>query len=76
MPVFGADMFRPIAQGAPPSYGRRPGHREDAFILDGELELQPLALVVGVDSYSVGNRSFSRDADILLFAPFLGFAAS
>jgi hypothetical protein len=51
MRVFGADRFGPFAQRAqwaPISYGCRPGHREDAVILDRELELQPLALVIGV----------------------------
>lgn len=38
MRVLGADNFRPAARGAQISYGGRPGHREDAFILDRELE--------------------------------------
>src|ERR1700674_2826962 len=45
-PVFGADPFRPFAQGAPIGYGRRPGHVEDAFILDREFELHPLAPIL------------------------------
>src|SRR5438874_7157559 len=45
---FGAHHFRPVAQRPPISYSRRPGHREDAWIVDRELELQPLPLVVRV----------------------------
>jgi len=41
--VFGADMFRPFNQRAAIRYGRRPGHRKGACILDRELELQVLA---------------------------------
>ena len=66
MPVFGADIFRPFAQGTPISYSRRPRHREGALILDRELELQSLTLIVGVDS-PLG------DAAVLFFAPFLRF---
>src|ERR1700704_6129883 len=47
--IFSADKVRPFAQGGPISNGRRPGHREDAWILDGKLELQHLAAVVGVE---------------------------
>src|SRR5258708_5946236 len=62
MRVFGADIFTsassaPIAdRGAPISYGRRPGHREDAFILDRELKLQVLAPIVGVAVGGGRNR--------------------
>jgi len=66
MPVFGTDIFRPFAQGAPISYARRPRHSEDAFILDHELELQSLALIVGVDSPCWA-------AAILFFTPVLRF---
>src|SRR5208337_3936323 len=48
MRVFGASDLQPLAQRAPISYDRRPRHREDAFILDREFELQPLTLIVGV----------------------------
>jgi hypothetical protein len=37
--IFGADIFQPFAQRAPIGYGRRPGHREHAFILDRHLQL-------------------------------------
>src|SRR6202023_3763031 len=40
MRVLGADDFRPITRGAQISYGGRPGHGEDAFILARELELK------------------------------------
>jgi hypothetical protein len=33
--------------------GRGPGHRESAFILNGDLDLQSFALVVGIDCRSV-----------------------
>src|SRR6516165_5838689 len=66
VPVFGADIFRPFAQGAPISYDRRPRHSEDAFILDRKLELQSFALIVGVDS-PLGH------AAILFFTSFLRF---
>jgi hypothetical protein len=44
--VVGAYRFRPFAKHPPIRYDRRPRHREDAFILDGELELQTVALIV------------------------------
>jgi hypothetical protein len=34
--VFGANMFPPLNQRAAIRYGRRPGHRKGAFILDRE----------------------------------------
>ena len=37
--VFGTDKFRPLIQGAPKRYGRRPGHRESACILNHEFDL-------------------------------------
>src|SRR5216683_1716177 len=49
MDVFAADEVRPRAHGGPIGDGRRPGHREDAFILDRKMELQHLAPVVGVE---------------------------
>src|SRR5439155_25299832 len=48
MPVFGADQFRPWAHAGPISDGRRPRHREDALILDGKMQLQHLAAIIGV----------------------------
>jgi hypothetical protein len=53
MDVSSADNFRPFFRAAPInsapiSYGRRPRHREDAFILDSELELQVLAPVIAI----------------------------
>ena len=37
--VFGTDKFRPLIQGAPKRYGRRPRHRENACILNHEFDL-------------------------------------
>jgi hypothetical protein len=58
MRVFGADIFSaaPIVDRAPISYGRRPGRRENAFILDRELELQVFAPIVGVGVADRGNK--------------------
>ena len=51
--VFRADMFIPSrAQGAPIGDECRPRHREDAFIFDGEFELQSLALVLRINVIS------------------------
>jgi hypothetical protein len=44
MRVFDTDLFRHYDNAAPISYGRRPGHGENAVILDPELKLKPLAL--------------------------------
>jgi hypothetical protein len=46
--VFGADEFRPLAHVAPIGDGGRPGHGEDAFVIDREMELQHRAPVIGV----------------------------
>src|SRR5215470_18316732 len=46
----------------PISDGRRPGGSEDALVLYGKLELEPLSLVVGVNVHS--NRN-GREAEIL-----------
>src|SRR5580700_8543452 len=55
--VFGAHKFQPFVEGAPKRYGRRPRHRESATILNGDFDLQPLALVAWVDSRSIiGTR--------------------
>src|ERR1700731_2525768 len=67
--VFGADHFRPLAQRAPIAYGRRPGFGEDAFIRDGEFELQPLALVIRV-AY---KTRISSEAGKLSLAAFFRF---
>jgi CRP-like cAMP-binding protein len=48
--VLGTDIFRDCTQGAPISHGCRPRHRENAFILDRKLKLEPLAAIIGVDS--------------------------
>ena len=50
--------------------GRRPRHREDACILDGELELQCFALVIGVYSRSL---IIIRNLQILFSVPFQSF---
>ena len=48
-PVFGADELRPSVHGTPVRDGGRPGHLEDAVIIDRELEQQHLAPIAGVD---------------------------
>src|SRR5215813_8414552 len=49
MRVFGADNLLPLSyQRAPIRFGRRPRHRENAFILDRKMKLKPLAPIVGV----------------------------
>ena len=42
------NFSRHSTKGQPISYGRRPGHSEDAIIFDRELEFQPLAPFAGV----------------------------
>src|SRR5580692_602721 len=69
--VLGAGDLPPCFAAAPVGYGGRPGHREDAIILDRELELQQLA-PVGV----VGRRAgigAPRRATILLHVAFQSF---
>jgi hypothetical protein len=39
MRVFGTDIFRPVAEDAPIGFSSGPSCREDAFVLDRELEL-------------------------------------
>src|SRR6516164_4130659 len=51
--VFGADTFPPLFRAAPKRDGRRPGHRESAFIDYCEFHLQSLALVIWINSHSV-----------------------
>src|ERR1700691_6558891 len=55
--VFGADKFLAFVEGAPKRYGRRPGGRENAFILNRDLDLQPLALVAWIDRRSIIRKS-------------------
>src|SRR5215467_1490441 len=56
MNVFRADLFAPLGQRwTPVGYGRRPRCREDAFVLNRKLKLQPLPLVAGV-----GHPPFSN----------------
>ena len=57
MRVFDTDLFREYGQAASIGYGRRPGHRENAVILDRELNLKPLASVVGIDDQPVSTGS-------------------
>jgi hypothetical protein len=66
--VFGANMFRPFNQREAIRYGRRPGHRKGAFILDRELELQVLAPIAFV--------SGSRGDLIFPCVPFHAFSCS
>src|SRR5260370_42066106 len=66
--VFGANAFSPFISASriystPISYGRRPGHCEDTLVLYRKLELQPLAVVVGVGVHS--DRIW-RKAEILV----------
>src|SRR5215468_2494909 len=70
MRIFGADSFRPFARKRYPQtgsidHGRRPWHREGAFILDRELELQ----VIG-PGVQIGDHSgvISHEAGILFRA--------
>src|SRR5205823_790618 len=46
--VISADIFQPLAQWAPVSYGRRPRRREYCLIVNGEQKLQIFAPVVGI----------------------------
>src|SRR5215831_3272684 len=62
--VFGAGTFQPFISASriyptPISYGCGPGHSEDTLVLYRKLELQPLALVVGVDVHSdrIGQKA-------------------
>ena len=68
--MFSAHTFSAHAAGSPPliSHGRGPRRREDAFILDGEFELQVLARVFG--SPSTGRLMFLRVAIEPLFRGF------
>ena len=47
--VLCTDIFHPVAQRAAIGYDPGPWRGEGAFILDGKLQLQVLALVVGVE---------------------------
>jgi hypothetical protein len=69
----GADHFRPLAQRAPVTYGRRPGLGKDAVILNSKFELQTLAPVVGV---ACKARIGTLDAPNLSLASFFGFFRS
>src|SRR5262245_19975027 len=60
--IFGADAFVPEGDLGTVGHGRGPGRGEDPFILDGEFELQVLALVVGIDRVEL-------DLEILLRVP-------
>src|SRR5215467_5883694 len=65
--VFGADILRPPGrQRASIRYCRRPRCREGAFIIDRELEMQPLTLVGRIDDQRgvvvAGIRRFSFSA--------------
>jgi hypothetical protein len=73
VPVIGADKFRPFAQRGDRALvddGCRPRRREDAVILDRELELKPLSFVVGVGRKA---RIGLREAEIALFAALFRF---
>src|ERR1051326_6049790 len=47
--VLGANKLRPRINRRPVRNARRPGRREHAFILDGELHLQHLAALVRIE---------------------------
>src|SRR5258708_4967455 len=65
----------PLCRALPTtSYGRRPGHREDAFIFDRELELQVLASVAVVGCRACIGAP--RGAQILPCVPFQSFFRS
>src|SRR6266853_3896260 len=70
--VLGTDNFPPCFGAAPVGYGRRPGHGEDAFIFDRELELQVLAPVAVVGSRACIGAA--RRAPILPCVPFQSFS--
>jgi len=72
--VLGTDHFPPCLGSAAVSDGRRPGHREDAFVFDSELQLQVLAPVI-----VVGRRTCigaGRGPQILPCVPFQSFFRS
>jgi hypothetical protein len=73
MRIFDADKFRPFARRAPTRYGRRPGHREDAFILDRELELQSLVHIGGVGCKAVASLDAANHSCAQFFRFFRGF---
>src|SRR5215468_628921 len=68
MRVFGADNLLPLCyERAPIRFGRRPGHRENAFILDRKMKLKPLALVVGVRCPATSGSLILYSAAILRY---------
>src|SRR6266567_4531922 len=70
VPVLGADMFVPDALLSATIGDRgRPRHGEDIWVLDGKLDLQPLALVVAIDEHS---GSFRRRAIVFPLGPLGG----
>jgi len=64
MPIFGADIFRPFAEGAPIGFSRGPYHRKNSIVLDREFQLQSLALIVGIGCPAFFNAW--REPEILL----------
>ena len=68
--VFGADHFRPIAERALIDDPCRPWHREDAGVLNRELELQSLALIARVAGKA---RVRSLTAAVFALAAFIPF---
>src|SRR5437763_12234185 len=70
VPVLGADMFVPDALlSAPIGDSGRPRHGEDIWVLDGKLDLQPLALVIAIDEHPGG---FRRRAIVFPLGPLRG----
>src|SRR5215468_4327873 len=62
--VFGADHFGPWTQVGPIRDGPRPGHGEDAGILDRKVELKHLTAVVGIDLHDT-RRGSGGDIGVL-----------
>src|SRR5580704_9439528 len=73
---IGADHFRPLAQRAQWASiadGRRPWLGENALILDGEFELQPLATIVEVACKArIGTRNAAKLSLAAFFRRFRG----
>src|SRR6516165_9756311 len=70
--VLRADPFWPEGQATPISRDGRPGHRENAFVLDCEMKLESLALIIGINAHS--GVSSARKMKVLLQTPYLVFS--
>ena len=65
--ILGADPFWPEGQATPISNHGRPGHCENAFVLDCKMELEPLALIIGINDQA-------RKTSVLPQTPYLAFS--